>query len=145
MTERFVFESREEFLERLRALIDEGTDPQSIRIRMPYQVPEVMEILGERPDRLRFFALFGALTGFGSGLALTIYSVLSWPLIVGGKPIISLPPFLLIGYLLTILCGSLGAFFGFLLLARLPSGRGLAEGAQFPERFVIVVGEEEEP
>lgn len=137
------FDNREEFLERLRELVDGGTDPRSIRVRMPYQVPEAGKVLGERPDRLRFFALFGGVAGFGSGLALTIYSVTSWPIIVGGKPIISLPPFLLIGYLLTILFGSLGAFAGFLMLARLPSGRGLAADAEFPERFIIVVGEED--
>jgi hypothetical protein len=140
---RYVFDNREEFLERLRALIEGGAEPRTIRVRMPYQVPEVMEILGERPDRVRFFALCGGLAGFGSGLALTIYSVLSWPIIVGGKPIISLPPFLLIGYLLTILFGSLGAFAGYLLLTRLPGAAALAADAEFPERFVIVVGEEE--
>jgi hypothetical protein len=142
---RFVCESREEFLERLRALVDAGADPETIRVRMPFYVPEALQILGERPERLRFFALFGAIAGFSSGLALTIYSVLSWPITVGGKPIVSLPPFLLIGYLLTILFGSLGAFAGFLLLARLPSGRGLAADAEFPERFVIVVETGEGP
>lgn len=142
---RFVCDSREEFLERLRALVEGGAAPGAIHVRMPYPVPEAEQILGGGPDQLRFFALAGALAGFGGGLALTIYSVLSWPIIVGGKPIISLPPFLLIGYLLTILFGSLGAFAGFLLLARLPSGRGLAADAEFPERFVIVLGEEEGP
>jgi hypothetical protein len=143
MAERLVCAGREEFLERLRGLVEGGTDPRRVRVRMPYHVPEAGEILGERPGRLRFFALVGALAGFGGGLALTIYSARSWPLIVGGKPIVSLPPFLLISYLLTILFGSLGAFAGFLLLARLPSATGLAAEAEFPERFVIVVGEEE--
>lgn len=141
----YSFDNREEFLERLRALVDGGAAPETIRIRMPYQVPEAEEILDGRPSPLRFFALFGGLAGFGGGLALTIYSVLSWPIIVGGKPIVSLPPFLLIGYLLTILCGSLGAFAGFLLLARLPGGAALAADAEFPERFVIIVEEEERP
>ncbi len=136
---RYVFDTREEFLERLQALMEAGADPETIRIRMPYYVPEAQQLIGKKPDRLRFFALVGGVAGFGSGLALTIYSVLSWPIIVGGKPIISLPPFLLIGYLLVILFGSLGAFAGFLLLARLPSGRGLAADGEFSERFVIVV------
>lgn len=141
--EHYIYDNREEFLERLRELVEGGTNPATIRVRMPFQVPEVNAILGDRPSPLRFFALFGGLAGFGSGLALTIYSVLSWPIIVGGKPIVSLPPFLLIGYLLTILFGSLGAFAGFLLMARLPSAGGLAADAEFSERFVIVVGEEE--
>ena len=136
---RYVFDNREEFLERLRALLEAGADPETIQVRMPYYVPEALQLIGKKPDRLRFFPLVGGIAGFGSGLALTIYSVLSWPIIVGGKPIVSLPPFLLIGYLLTILFGSLGAFAGFLLLARLPSGRGLAADGEFSERFVIVV------
>lgn len=139
------FDGREEFLERLRALLASGTPPAAIRVFTPYEVPEVDELLRHRPDRIRFFALAGALAGFGGGLALTIYSVLSWPILVGGKPIVSLPPFLLIGYLLTILLGSLGAFVGFLLTARIPSPRGLEDGAEFSDRFVIAVGEEGEP
>jgi hypothetical protein len=140
---RLHFDGREEFVERLRALIAGGTDPSAIRVFTPYEVPEVDELLGHRPDRIRFFSLAGALAGFGGGLALTIYSVVSWPIIVGGKPIVSLPPFLLIGYLLTILLGSLGAFVGFLLMARIPSPRGLEDDAEFSEQFVILVGGEE--
>ncbi len=142
---RLEFDGREEFLAKLRALVADGTPAETIRVQMPFEVAEVEAILGHRPDRIRFFALGGALAGFGGGLALTIYSVLSFPLIVGGKPIVSVPPFLLIGYLLTILFGSLSAFTGFLLMARLPSPRGLAEGGEFPARFVIVLGAEEGP
>jgi hypothetical protein len=140
---RLEFDAREEFLARLRALVAEGTPPDHIRIRMPFEVVEVEEILGDRPGPLRFFALAGALGGFGAGIGLTVYSVVSFPIRVGGKPIVSVPPFLLIGYLLTILFGSLAAFVGFLLLARMPSPRGLAEGAEPIDRFVIEVGEEE--
>jgi hypothetical protein len=140
---RFELDDREEFLERLRALVAAGTPTSALRIQMPFEVPEVDELLGHRRGGVRYFALVGAVAGFGSGLALTIYSVVSFPIMVGGKPIVSLPPFLLIGYLLTILFGSLGAFAGFLLMARMPSPRGLADGAEFPDRFVIVVGEEE--
>jgi len=142
---RVVLEGREEFLAKLRELVDAGLPRHAITVQMPYEVPEVDALLGHSPDRIRFFALIGALTGFGSGLALTIYSVVSFPIIVGGKPIISLPPFLLIGYLLTILFGSLGSFLGFLLMARMPSPSGLADDGEFPDRFVISVRDEEGP
>lgn len=139
---RLEFDRQEEFLERLEALLASGTPLEGLRIQMPYEVPEVDDLLGRRPGGVRFFALAGAVAGFGTGLGLTIYSVVSYPIVVGGKPIVSLPPFLLIGYLLTILFGALGAFAGFLLLARLPSPRGLADPEGFPERFVIVIAEE---
>ncbi len=75
---------------------------------------------------VRVFTLVGALTGFCTGWALTIYSVGSYPLIVGGKPLISIPPFGVIAYILTILFGALATIIGFLLNARLPQLR-LAE------------------
>jgi hypothetical protein len=139
MATRYVFDDRQAFLARLKGLLDAGVPREEIRALTPCHVPEAEALLFRRPGRLRFFAFLGALAGFGGGMVLTTYTVLSWPLIVGGKPIVSIPPFLLISYLLTILFGSLGAFAGFLLLARLPSGRGLAADAEFPERFVIVV------
>ncbi len=142
---RLELDGREEFLARLRTLVVGGTPPDRIRLRMPFEVVEAGEILGERRGTVRWFALAGALAGFGTGLALTTYSVLSLPMIVGGKPIVSLPPFLLIGYLLTILFGSLAAFAGFLLSARLPSPRGLAADAEPTARFVIEVDEEAAP
>jgi len=55
-----------------------------------------------------YFTLVGALTGFTAGYALTIYTHLSWkspPLIVGGKPLVSVIPFFVIAYELTILLG----------------------------------------
>jgi hypothetical protein len=78
-------------------------------------------------------------------MTLTIYSVLSWPIIVGGKPIVSVPPFILISYLMVILFGSLSAFAGFLLLARLPGAGALGHGDEFSDRFIIVVEKEGRP
>jgi hypothetical protein len=139
MATRYVFDDRQAFLARLQGLLEAGVPREEIQVLTPCHEPEAEALLFRRPGRLRFFPLAGGLAGFGGGMALTVYSVLSWPIIVGGKPIVSVPPFLLISYLLTILFGSLGAFAGFMVLARLPSGRGLAADAEFPERFVIVV------
>ncbi|BCR03285.1 hypothetical protein DESUT3_03540 [Desulfuromonas versatilis] len=145
MGEKLSFESREEFLAKLRELQAAGADLNRAQIHMPFLVPEVEQILGTRPGLVRFFAVAGGLSGFLGGLGFTIYTVLSWPLITGGKPIISLPPFLLISYILTILFGSLATFGGFLLLARLPSPRGMAPEQEHGNRFVIILPGEEGP
>ena len=42
---------------------------------------------------------------------------------MGGKPLISIPPFGVIAYILTILFGSLATMIGFLINARLPQMR----------------------
>jgi hypothetical protein len=89
---------------------------------------------------VRFFALGGGITGLVAGFAFTIYTVKSWPLITGGKPLVSTPAFLIIAYELTILFGALVSFFGFILLARLPALRKIfAPKEEFTNKFEILV------
>jgi hypothetical protein len=139
MNERQIFDHPEEFLAQLRRLAAIGHNWQSLEVRLPYHMGEVEEILGVPESPLRRFAVAGAVGGFLAGLALTIYAAISWPLIVGGKPVISWPPFLLIAYILTILFGSLAVFVGYLLLARLPGTRPVRGGESFENRFVIII------
>ncbi len=145
MADPLIFEDKELFLDKLRELKGAGFTWQQLRVHMPFEVAEVETILEVQPGGMRYFAVFGGLSGFLGGLAFTIYTVLSWPLITGGKPIISLPPFLLISYILTILFGSLGSFGGFLLLARLPSVKGIAYPDEYGNRFVIILEDGEGP
>jgi hypothetical protein len=87
----------------------------------------------QRPKSpVRVFTLVGAVLGFCTGWALTIYSVTTYPLIVGGKPLISMPPFGVLAYILTILFGALATVIGFLLNARLPQ---LTLAAEYDERL----------
>lgn len=139
MAAPMVFEGKEKFLERLRGLVQEGVPVERIRVITPFGVPEVEEILPGVRSKVRFFALVGAASGTVTGFAFTILTSLSWPLIVGGKPIVSIPPFIIIAFALTILFGALSAFAGFLLLSRLPSLRGIRSGEEHGNTFVILV------
>jgi hypothetical protein len=50
------------------------------------------------------FATAAGLAGLISGLALTIWTALQWPvLMVGGKPLVAMPPFLVIAFVTVIL------------------------------------------
>lgn len=69
---------------------------------------------------IRLFTLVGALTGAAAGFALAIGASLDWPLITGGKPIISVPAFVVIGFELAVLFGALSTVVGLFLNARLP-------------------------
>lgn len=89
----------------------------------PVPVPAIEKALGRRPSPVRVFTLVGGLTGLTAGWVLTIGSALHYPLIVGGKPIVSLPPFLIVAYILTILFGALATIGGMLIFSRLPSPR----------------------
>jgi hypothetical protein len=93
----------------------------------PVPLDGIDELLGAKPSPVRYFTLTGGLVGLIIGWALPIGSALHYPLIVGGKPLISLTPFGVIAYVCTILFGALFTILGMLISARLPRiqvGRG---------------------
>ena len=52
---------------------------------------------------VRLFTLIGGLTGCAAGFGMTIWMSHDWPLVVGGKPIGAIPPYVVIAFELTIL------------------------------------------
>ncbi len=93
-----------------------------LTVYTPVPVHEIEDVLErDRPvSGVRLFTLIGGLTGTASGFILTIWSALQWGLVTGGKPIASIPPFVIIAFELTILFGGLATVIGMVLLARLP-------------------------
>jgi hypothetical protein len=143
MPRQLYFDTPDAFLEELRAQLNAGIPRRRLRARLPFHLHEAEELLIGRPSRLRYFALGGGLAGFGGGFLLAMLTSLDWPIVTGGKPIVSVPPFLLIGYLLTILIGSLSCFAGFLWLSRLPDPGPLVSDDPFDPRFVLTINDEE--
>ncbi|HCC62616.1 MAG TPA: DUF3341 domain-containing protein [Pseudomonas sp.] len=86
----------------------------------PFMLPELEPVLGQRNNRAYWAGILGALIGGGLGLGMQIYANLSYPLDIGGRPLIALQGFAAITFLLTITGGALGALFGLLFLCRLP-------------------------
>ena len=99
---------------------------RDLRVFSPVPYHELEHALGQRPSPVRWVCLAGGITGLAGGFALCIYSVLSWPLVTGGKELVSLPPFVVIGYESMILLGGLFNLLGLLALARLPQTRARA-------------------
>lgn len=93
---------------------------------------ELEHALHRPQSPVRLFTLVGALTGAATGFALAIWTSLDWPLITGGKPIVSLPPFVIPAFELTILFGALATVVGLFINARLgPGGKGFAYDPSF--------------
>ncbi len=105
MTERFVFDSEHDFLEKLKSLLKGGVKAKDIDIRAPHPVHHLEEILKLKPSRVRLFCLVGALLGAFTGYAFTAYTALDWPMMSGGKPMVSIPPFTIIAFELMVLFG----------------------------------------
>jgi molybdopterin-containing oxidoreductase family membrane subunit len=79
----------------------------SIRAVTPAPFPEVVAALGRPRSPIQWVTFPGALAGFFFGIALTAGTSLAWPLVTGGKPIVSVPPFVIVIFELTVLVGSL--------------------------------------
>lgn len=143
MSQEYRFSEKAEFLSKLKELLSAGVSSRDISVVSPYPVHEAEEILREPASNLKFFTFIGALSGLCTGFAFTIYTVVSWPLITGGKPLVSIPAFIIIAFELTILFGAIASFLGFLFLSRLPSIKRISAPLEYANDFVIVLRSEE--
>lgn len=87
----------------------------------PVPLEGVEEVLGEKKSVIKRFSLFGAIFGGISGFALAAGTAVLYLHPTGGRPIITIPPFLIITYELLILFGILFTVLGFFISARLPA------------------------
>ena len=108
------------------------TGPRDVRVFSPVPYHEIEKTLGQGPSLVRWVTFIGGVLGITAGFSLCIYSVISWPLVVGGKELVSLPPFVVIGYECTILLAALSNLLGMLALGRLPEFRS---DAPYDPRF----------
>ena len=93
---------------------------RDMTVYAPYPSHELEHAIEPIQSPVRVFTLVGALTGTATGFALGTWTSLDWPLVTGGKPIISLPPFVIIAFELTILFGALATVLGLFVATRLP-------------------------
>lgn len=89
----------------------------------PYPSHELEHALHEPESPVRVFTLVGGLTGAAAGFALPTWTSLDWPLVTGGKPILSIPPMLIIAFELMVLFGALSTVAGLFINAKLPRAR----------------------
>ena len=113
---------------------DDGTAARAIRdlagsgfafrrAHSPVPSHKILEALKLKKGRVGWFTLAGGILGFFSGFALAIFTSTRWNLIVSGKPIIAIVPFVVVGFEATILGSVFGNVLGLLTQTRLPSFR----------------------
>ncbi len=125
-----IFEYVDDVAAAVRALRQVGHADLSVYSAVPHH--DIERALEQGPSIVRWVTFGGATLGLTGGFALCIYSVTSYPLVVGGKELISLPPFVVIAYESMILLGALANLVGMLALARLPQ---LKSKAPYDPRF----------
>ena len=94
---------------------------------------EIEEALAQRVSPVRLFTLIGGLSGCTAGFAMTIWMSYDWPVLVGGKPIASIPPYVVIAFELTILLGALSTVAAVALFSILMGKQGVAYDPKFSD------------
>lgn len=83
-----------------------------ITVYSPIPRHELEDALEQPVSPVRMFTLIGGLAGAATGAWLTLYMSYDWPLVVGGKPVGSVPPYVVIIFEMTILFGALSTLLG---------------------------------
>jgi hypothetical protein len=94
---------------------------------------EIEAAIGDPVSPVRLFTLIGGLTGTAAGFGVAIWMSRDWPLLTGGKPIGAIPPFVVIGFELTILIGSLVTVAGIIILSMMKSLKGRPYSPRFSD------------
>ena len=123
----------------IRKLKGRGFDELESYSPAPFE--QIDEAMDERPSKVRAFTLVGGLTGVFTGFLMQIWMSWEWPIKVAGKAFASIPPYVIIGFELTILFGGVLTLIGLLLVGRLyPRRLDAAYSARFSaEEFGVVV------
>ncbi len=107
------------------ALLDAAREARAAGYRRieaysPFPVEGIEDVLEHTSNRAYWIGILGALVGIVAGLGMQIYANLSYPLEIGGRPLIALQSFSIVTFLLMVSFATLFAVFGLLLLCRLP-------------------------
>ncbi len=94
---------------------------------------ELEAAIGDPVSPVRLFTLIGGLTGCAAGFGVAIWMSRDWPLLVGGKPIAAIPPYVVIGFELTILIGALSTVAGIIILSMMKSLKGRPYDPRFSD------------
>ena len=93
------------------------------RVNSPFPSHKIMDALNLKKSMVGWFTLAGGIIGLAGGFALAIFTSVQWNLIVSGKPIVAIIPFVIVGFEATILCAVFGNILGLLTQMRLPSNK----------------------
>ena len=87
---------------------------------MPYPEHHIEDALGYDQSPVRVWTLAGGLCGAAGGFAFTSFTSMDWPLVTGGKPILSIPAYVVIAFEMAVLFGALSTVIGLFINSRLP-------------------------
>ncbi|HEY3934308.1 MAG TPA: DUF3341 domain-containing protein [Gemmatimonadales bacterium] len=94
---------------------------------------EIEAAIGDPVSAVRLFTLVGGLTGVAAGFGMTIWMSRDWPLITGAKSVAAIPAYVVFGFELMVLVGSLCTAVGIVILSMRKSLKGRAYSPRFSD------------
>ena len=101
--------------------LKDGGHGDEITVYSPVPRHELEAVLKQPTSPVRMWTLIGGMTGCGVGAWVTLYMSYDWPIVVGGKPVGSILPYVIIMFEMTVLFGALTTILGLLFNALLAS------------------------
>ena len=138
------FESPAAILEAAKQVRDAGY--RRWDIFTPFPIHGIDKVMGLKNSMVGWFSLAMGGGAFLSGMGLLWFTnAFDYPLIVGGKPMYSIPMSFVPSYILMVMGGAIGALVGMLALNQLPRlHHPLLNNARFEQvsrdKFMLVIG-----
>jgi len=114
------FDYLDDTVEAIEELRRAGFKRDQMRAYAPFPEHHIEHAMGYGQSPVRVWTLVGALTGTATGFGFTAFASMDWPLITGGKPILSIPAYVVIAFELTVLFGALSTVLGLFINSKLP-------------------------
>ena len=110
-----VFGHLDDTAQTVKALKADGREDFTVFSPMPRH--ELEDAIDRPVSSVRMYTLIGGIAGCSVGAWVTLYMSYDWPVQVGGKPIGSIPPYVVIMFEMTVLFGALNTLLGVALNA----------------------------
>ena len=114
-----LFRFRDAALTAISRLKEAGFD--KLEVMAPVPDHEILEAVKHKPSKVGLMTLLGGITGLIVGFGGASWAHIHWGSIIGGKPVLSVPPFIIVAFELTILFAAVATMAGVILMCRLPS------------------------
>lgn len=118
-----VFPFKDKLLSAIKTLREDGFE--NLEVKMPVPDHDILDAVKHKPTPIGWFTLIGGIMGMLTGFFGPAWAHSHWGNSIGGKPIISLPAFIVVMFELTILFGAVLTFAGLFLLSKLPAHKKL--------------------